>query len=324
MTSTPAAAGERRPGLKRHLPEPAKLWLAWAPGTWPSADAPWTDLAGGRLRGLGGAVRSAAPLPELDATDLDDLFYLPPAAADLAADRDRWAAGLIESGTPVLLQLEPGDASRVPDVHTVYDLAAPLLAGELAPLARVGAGSAAVWPLVGGVTDAPELVDRGCEVLADAGAACVQPLAVDLAPADRRRLAELGGDGVFEALFHGAAPSERDFSRRARRLGLAAFWPRPESGRSARRRRNRRLAGDLALAGELWLRLGRSTDGGQGLLRSARGADATRRDLEALSREGNLDVLEWLDARSREAVLEIVAEGRSTLLDALLEEYLEG
>ena len=89
-----------------------------------------------------------------------------------------------------------------------------------------------------------------------------------------------------------------------------------------RRERNRRLAADLALAGELWLRLGRSETTGQALFRAARGADATARDLTALAREGNLDVLDWLDATGVEVVREAVTGGRSALIDSLLEEYL--
>ncbi len=264
-----------------------------------------------------------AELPRLDAAELDDLFYLPPVPRDQAAARDGWAAGLIESGTGVLIQLNPGDATEVAEARVVYDLLRPLLAGDVAQLAELPAASIAVWPLIPGITDSPELWQGGCAALAEAGVAVVQPSIVELRGDQRRQLAEAGGDGVFEALFHGPPPAEREFSRRAAGHGLAAFAPRPSGFGTARQLRNRRLAGDLALAGELWLRLGRSVAAGQALLLAARRADTTRRDLAALAREGNLGVLDWLDGRSVDLVAEITATGRSSSVEALLAEYLE-
>jgi hypothetical protein len=67
---------------------------------------------------------------------------------------------------------------------------------------------------------------------------------------------------------------------------------------------NRRIGGALALAAELWLRLGRPVETGQALYRDARWADRTSYDLEALAREGNLGVLP-LDPLSREIVEEV-------------------
>ncbi len=331
MSAVPVVAGRRRPGLARLHAEPARLWIVYAPRVWPAGEAPWTDLARGRPRSLPGgsarvtresALAASGALPELDADDLDDLFYLPAVGPQRAASRDRWAAGLIESGTPVLIQLEPGSEATVPGARIVYDLLAPLLAGDIAPLSALPAGAHAVWPLIPGFTDSPELWDLGCAALARAEVACVQPLTVELAPADRRRLAELGGEAVFEILFHGAPPPERDFARCATGHGLAAFVPRPAGVGPARRLRNRRLAGDLALAGDLWLRLGRSVAAGQSLFRAARGADDTRRDLAGLAREGNLSILDWLDERSVAIVEELTTGGRSSLLESLLDEYL--
>ncbi len=324
MSAVPVVAGRRRPGLARLHPEPARLWIVYAPRTWPAGEAPWIDLAAGRLRALRQPARhrGGAALPQIDAADLDDLCYLPPVAAGLAAARDRWAAVLIESGSPVLVQLEPGTGTGASGAQVVYDLLRPLLAGDLSPLARLPAGSSAVWPLLPGLTDSPELWDRGCELLARAGSASVLPLAVELAADDRRRLAELGGEDAFDALFHSQAPSERDFARHAARHDLAVFAPRPAAGGTARQVRNRRLAADLTLAGDLWLRLGKSVGGGQALFRAARGAESTSRDLAAVAREGNLGVLDWLDERSVALVGELVAGGRSSLLESLLEEYL--
>ena len=322
MSAVPVVAGRRRPGLARHHPEPARFWIAFAPREWPARGAPWTDLGAGRLRSLLGGV-DGARLPRLDAAELDDLCYLPPVDPELGAERDRWAAGLAESGTPLLIQLEPGSATEVAAALVVYDLLRPLLAGDLEPLSALPAGSIAVWPLIPGLTDAPELWRRGCATLAGAGVAGVQSTAVELTADQRRRLAESGGEDVFEALFHGASPAERDFARHAAGHGLSVFVQRPEIPGIARQARNRRLAADLALAGDLWLRLDRSVAAGQALLLAARRAADTRRDLTALTREGNLGVLDWLDGRSVDLVAEVVAVGRSSLVESLIAEYLE-
>jgi hypothetical protein len=84
---------------------------------------------------------------------------------------------------------------------------------------------------------------------------------------------------------------------------------------------NRRIGGILALAAELWLRLGRPIEAGQSLYRSARWVDRTTYDVEALAREGNLAVLP-LDETSREIVAEWVETGAAELLDRLLEDYV--
>ena len=267
--------------------------------------------------------RKPHELPTCDATDLDDLFYLPPVSEDLVSARDRWAAELLESGTAVLLEVEPGEEPQVPGAHVVYDLLRPLLTRDLEQLTRVPAGATAVWPLIPGLSDSSELWERGCELLAAASVGCLQPLKIALTPADRRQLAEMGDERAFDALFHHEAPSERELSRCAARHGLKFFTPRPKTGRTARGVRNRRLASDLALAGELWLRLGRSISHGQDLLRAARGAESTSLDLVALARENNLAVLDWLNPQARELVAEVAAGTPSGLLASLLDRYLQ-
>ncbi len=84
---------------------------------------------------------------------------------------------------------------------------------------------------------------------------------------------------------------------------------------------NRRIGGALALAAEVWLRLGRSIETGHALYRDARWVDRSTYDLEALAREGNLGVLP-LDPLSREIVAEHEEEGESERLAQLLAEYL--
>lgn len=319
MSTVPVVNGRRRPGLMWHHPEPARFWIVYAPRSWPDGDLPWTDLGMVRLRS---SRTFSGPLELPDAADLDDLLYLPPVAAELASARDDWAAGLIASGTPLLIQLEPGTATEASGTLIVYDLLRPLLEGDLEPLSVLPEGSNAVWPLIPGITDAPELWHEGCSTLARRGVACVQPMVVELTAEERRQLAESGGDDAFEALFHGPPPAERDFARCAAACGLQVFLSRPAAAGTARQVRNRRLAADLALAGDLWLRLDRSVAAGQGLLRAARRAAGTRRDLAALAREGNLGVLDWLDGRGVDLVAEVVATGHSSLVDSLIEAYL--
>jgi hypothetical protein len=208
----------------------------------------------------------------------------------------------------------------------VVDLLAALLDGELDRLVAVPGGTTAVWPLMPGLTDDAALWERGCRLLSASGVRRVQALCPELAPADRRRLAEGAPRAeVFDALFHRAERAtalERAFARHAHRHGLAPFLPRPLPRPPQHRAGNRRLGGALALAAELWLRLARPVDQAQALYRAARWIDATAYDVEALAREGNLDVVTALDATSRRLVLESMAGGEPALLAELLAEYL--
>ena len=204
----------------------------------------------------------------------------------------------------------------------IYDLLGVLLEGDVDRLSELPHGSLAVWPLIGGLTDRPDVWDEGCMLLKIAGVKCVQAMVVDLSASMRRKLAEGRDDDVFDALFHGDPPSEQLFATYGERYGLEPFIERPHTGISPRQVRNRRIAADLALAGEIWLRLGKSVGIGQALFRAARGAEKTHHDLAALVKEENLTVMDWLDAHSLRFVEEIVQAGHSTLLHELIEEYL--
>ena len=321
----PSPGSQRRAGLIRRFPEPARFWVGFSPRIWPVAAGPWTDPGGNRLSGLSKRREGLpAEIPRLDAAALEETLYLPPIAADFATERDRWAAELIESETPVRLGLVPGELGRVAGAAPLYDLLPTLLASDLEGLAQLPRGSDAVWPLIPELTDRREMWEQGCSLLAASGVRTVQPLAVDLSPEDRRLLAELGDETAFDALFHGRVSSERDFSRCAASYGLAFFVERQAAPMlTSRRARNRHIATSLARAGELWLRLGRTVSGGQGLIRAARGAESSRFDLIALTSEDNLAVLDWLDARSRALVCEVINRDRSSLLDELEAEYLQ-
>jgi hypothetical protein len=203
----------------------------------------------------------------------------------------------------------------------VWDLLPALLAGDVGAIEGLAPGSA-VWPLVPGLTTERALWDAALPRLAAAGLRHVQPLAIDLDPAEKRRLAVFGDESSFAALFHGEAPSERTFSRYAARWGLAPFRRRPVPAGAGRRSGNRRLAGELLLAAELWLRCERAEAEGHSLLRAGRWVEESDHDVTALAREGNLDVVPWLDATSRAALIETARDGSSRLVADLEAEYL--
>jgi hypothetical protein len=180
------------------LPEPDRFWIRYAPRSWPAApsgggsgprEAPrWLDLARGRLGtpGQRGAVEV-----ELPTGPFDDVLYVSPVAAELRTARDRAAAEVAAQGTPVLVQLLPGE--RPPEAEGVvalYDLLEPLVAGDLAALGDLPAGAATLWPLVAGLTDSSDLREEGVRRLAEAGVAVLQAVAPDLPAVDRRRLFE--------------------------------------------------------------------------------------------------------------------------------------
>jgi hypothetical protein len=311
------------------LPEPGRFWIRHAPRRWPEPPGPWSNLAAGRLDWGRSAADPGGEPPVTRALDsgpepLDDLLYLPPVPAERATERERLAGERLAAGTPVLVQLAPGETPELPGAVLVYDLLPALLGRDLAPLALLPAGAAAVWPLLPGLSDDPGLWRAGCQVLADQQVACVQAWTPGLDPADRRLLVELCGEELFAPLFHRdeGEPSERPFARAAHRLGLAPFLARPLPRPPIRGIANRRIAGALALAGELWLRLGRPVGQGEALYAAARQVDRTPYDLTALAREGNLGVLGWLSGLAREVVEEEIAAGGAALLAALLAEYV--
>src|SRR6202040_3892929 len=165
----------------------------------------------------------------------------------------------------------------------------------------------------------------GCERLAASGLGCLQALVPAPGPGDRRRLAPDSRGGGFAALFprgHPEPPPERDFARTAHRHGLAPFLPRPLPRPPWPRVENRRIAGRLGLAAELWLRLGRPVEQAQSLFRAVRWLDATPYDVDALRREGNLAVVNALDPLARQGVAEAGGGGEPALLGELLAEYL--
>lgn len=319
-------------GWRTQLPEPAHLWIRFSPRagrgwrTWPGPDRPWLDLSrGGRPVWSNPRGR----LPEVGSEGLDDVLYLPPVSAELETERLALAERQAGLGGPVLIQrqvprageLQPAETSQA-GVTAVFDLLVPLLESDLDRLRSLPPGSIAIWPLLPGLTDGRDLWRNGCRRLSEAGVEAVQALSPALDPADRRRLAEDRDPAIFHALFHQPPPDPRAFAREAWRHRLSPFPDRPLPGPALRGRENRRVAGALALAAELWHRLGRPAARGQDLFRAAREIDRSTWDLAALNRDGNLGVLTWLSAPDRQFVEEALAGQRPSLLDELWREYL--
>jgi hypothetical protein len=322
-----------RPAVQ--LPEPERLWIRYSPRAWPPPSTPWIDLAAGRLGRV--APPGGEPAGELleaalpPAGELDDTVYLPPVPEEREEERRRLATGLAQAGVPVVLQLAAGapPPPAEPGVMPVIDLLPAFLAAGPWPVPLAAPdGGGALWPLLPGLSDAPEAWRRGLGSLA--GFAWVQGIVPELTPGDRRRLVEQAGDEVFDALYL-QAPAEEGSRERAFAAAVAALGPprpspfasRPEAaGPSTPRADNRRLAAALLFAGTLWLRLGRSAGQGQAFFRAARWVDRTSYPVAALAREGNLAVIEALDPESRRLIADLGAAGLSPLLAELEGEYL--
>lgn len=304
-------------------PEPASFWVRYRPEPWAAAGGRWVDLASGRL----GRALPAVPVVEparLPDGALDDTWYLPPVRTEAQGARDRWVAELLAADVPVVVQLLAGEAWRAGGGTPVVDLTESLFRRGLEALPEAPSGAWALWPLVRGVTDEAATVETGCARLARLGFAGVHGVVLELTPEERRRLAESLGEEAFHPLFHGGRPAERAFCRAAAAAGLAALPPRPLPRGDARLARNREVAGQLLLLGDLWLRLGRPAHEAHDLFRAARWIDGGSHDVEALAREGNLEVVPQLGARGRELVAERVRRGRMAALDEAVATYLHG
>jgi len=253
----------------------------------------------------------------------DDVVYLPPVERGREEFREQVAERLATVGSPVLAQNLPGMALRSPHAAEAIDVLHAVATGELSKLYDVPAGATVIWPLVSGYTDDAQEWEKGLGHLAAAGAVCVQGIAADLSPADRRRVVEVAGEHGFERLFHGPVPAAREFAIAVQKSGMEPFFRRPLPLAPARLVHNRRLAGFLASIGELWLRLDRPESSGQTFYRAARWVDRDSHDLVVLAREGNLGVVSWLDDDSCQVIQEIATRGESSLLQELEREYLD-
>lgn len=305
--------------LESFRPAPERLWIRYRPRRWPGPADSWTDWA---RAALGGHRRSGSEVPTSLERALADVVYLPPVEPELERDRGALAAACVATGTPVVLQRLPGrDREPAPGATELWDLLPVLLSPARDERWNVPRGALCVWPLVAGLTDGDERVERGLGRLRQAGASVVQAVVLELSAAAKRKLAETGDAGTFDRLFHAPPPSERDFARRAAAHGLGSFLERPLPSGPPRLALRRKCAGELRLAAELYRRLDRPEPESQKLLRAARWIDREDRDLMALAEEHNLEVVDWIDATSREVIQDLVAGGRSRLVEALVSEY---
>ena len=308
-----------RPGVAEQSPDPNRLWIRYRFRKWPGAPRFWVDLGSGRLgrhKEDGEHVGS-----RWGGQILDDLLYLPPVPERQHQEREALAGSLSNQGIPVLVQRFPRDPGEAGGT-AVYDLLETLLDRDLSELTNLPRGTVVVWPLIAGYTDSVDLCRSGLEILAAAGVSGVQGIAIELDPTDCRRIVERGGEGGFETLFHGPAPSERTFSQLVSNAGLEPFISRPVPLRPKWLRSNRQLAEVLYLCGELWLRLGRPEATGQDLFTVARRVDMESHDVAAICREGNLRVMDWIDPLSRRVITEWASGASSSELEVLRADYL--
>jgi hypothetical protein len=285
-------------------PEVGRCWIRFVPTGWPATAAPWTalDRLGLGEPGIGFDLSAWVDRP------LDGVAWLPPTPASLAEERAGLIRAHLDRGTPVLSQRLATDPPAPAPAVDVLDLLATVVGGEdvVAAAAGVGPGGVVLLPLVPGLAgDEPRWVAIAQAARA-AGAAAVMPVVLDLEPVERRRLVEIAGEDLFEPIFHGSAPSEREVARVLVAQGVAIWPPRPLPQPPQRGAHNVRLAGYLIEAAEFGLRLGRPETWATACFTAARFLDATHYDVPALVRDGVAWAIPELAA---EPVRELVAGG---------------
>lgn len=306
----------------RILADPGRLWVRYVPRSWPGPSEAWSDLArlrpGARQRFDVGPI---APPARLDAAP--DAVWVPPVDSAYRGHREALIDSLRDGGLPYVDHRLAEEAPQAAQEELVLDLFGMLLRGGGEGFAALPAGAWALWPLIPGLTDSPERVESGLALLRGAGIRGVHGVALELDARQRRRFAEIGGEEVFAALFHGVQSSEREFARRVAGAGLEVFHPRPLPSAS-RPAANRRLAALLYRVGDLWRRLDRTRVQGEEILAAARRLDEVETDARRLVEEGNLDILDWLPSAARSLLREFVETGAPPeLLCRLQREYLE-
>jgi len=302
-------------------PEAGRWLVRRAFRRWPGRRGRWLDLSSGTLRQDSPGI----DLPRVeDVRPGPELLYIPPVEPSQEEPRAELIRALGERGVALLVQCSPGDAAvlDVEGASVVFDLLDDLVRRSLEGFSSLPAGCTVAWPLVAGISDDPELWEEACARLAGAGVRCIQAVTPELKARDRQQLvAESGGaDELFDSLFHRRPASERELAVVAARHGLASFF-RPPSRAGSRHERNLELAEILALAGEIWLRLGRSEVCGQDFFRASHWAASTSIEVRAVALEGNLGVVGWARAEVSELILEWASTGCSKRLEEWLGEY---
>ena len=296
--------------------DPGRFWIRYTPRVWPSPDTRWVHLAAARP----GPADMKAVGRFVEIVDRpDDVLYLPATREEFREDRDRLVLELVGSEVPILVQVLPGERVSS-EVLAVLDLSPLLFELGAQDLPEAPLPALAVWPLVAGITDRPELVADLGPKLVDAGVRVITVMRLELDAREKRELAEGRSESVFEALFHRQPVQERRLAGTLASLGLQVFPPRPTAAGLPAFQLRRRLAGLLAEAAELDLRCARHGRG-QELYRAARYLDESVIDILALHREGNLHVLGWLDAESR-SIIESAISGVGDALEERRSAYL--
>jgi len=267
--------------------------------------------------------RDVTALGAPDPASFEDTVYLPP----VRPEASRWCRDLCgrlaSRGLPVLAQLRPGE-EPIPEATVIYDLTELALVSDWGKLSLLPRGAAVVWPLIAGLTDRPEHRRVGLKALAGAGARVAMGLVPALSSEERRRLSTLGDEGTFDSLFHGSEPSRLEFARAAARCGLEPFLPRPPWKQPGRAGRNRELAASLSVVGELLLLLDRPEGHAQAFYSAARRVDTGAQDFQAMAREGNLGIVEWLEPAVRREIDHYAAGSEGGLLQELRAELSAG
>lgn len=261
-----AAAGAGAPLVLHVVAEGVSVALA-AGWRWLRQDAPHSPRPASGVSPLSPVVAAAAELPENATVAVDLLDCLVTEAALL---REK-----LREGPQPDLPFAP-----VPARHATL-----------------------VWPLVGGWTDQPGVLETAMPRLAAAGARRVVPRAMTFDARERHLLAERlerTWPEAFDAVFHGddSPPDEVAFRTAAEAAGLEHRLPRPLPAPPlpARLRLARELAGHLIELGDA------AVTGGDAYYRAARFLDRDEIEIEAAAREGNLGVLPWLEDPARRAV----------------------
>lgn len=260
------------------------------------------------------------------AESVHHVCLLPPVESSAEGEKRELAEALLAGGSFVIDQRFAGDQEAARrGVQHVVDLLAPLLESALDGLAAVEEHAVALVPLLPAVSDEEASWSAILARLREGRPRAVVGVAPALSPVDRRELVSRLGDEKFEAIHHArqdAAKLERGFARAVAAAELEPFFERPALPMPPRAARNREIASVLAVAGELWLALGRSEGEGASMLAAARHAEATPRDLAALAREGQLGLLPVFSPLARRLVEELAGGGRSPLLEELRAAYL--
>lgn len=307
--------------LGQQIPEPSNLWTD-ASVRWPGRrDVSWIDL---RSRDLGGVSQPTGP--RWRSRSSPQSVYIPPLAQDLVVQAGELVTWCVSSDVRIVEHIIVGlsDAGEARTVDRVFDLLDSLLEGDWARLESIPPGALLSWPLVPGLSDTEELLSRGLERLSQLSPLAVVPTVPELTPAARRALSERYGGEAFEAVFHPHPPDPRAFAGRCLDRGID-FLPRrarPVGRAAGARDLQRTIADELGLIADLRREAESSAAGAQSFYGAARWFESTAHDVRSLLREGNLDIIPWVD-REIASVAEDLASGkeRSELLIRVARRY---